>query len=197
MLVCTTSTPPPPPKLVDLGTLDLSWSGLPPVKMKIWADLGTLDLSWSGVSPSPLWTYVGAGVWRLIAESPKDTVSFWLCQLVIQQSRVNIGDGDTDQQPLSDDDEETPFSPIIPLQNSVSKKVILRVLAVLDFIANMFCFVIIYDIGRVAGRFEMCPFAIRKKLHVMRFGRNFHRNYFVLEKNFWCKWVRINGNIRG
>ena len=38
-----------------------------PRKMKSWADLGIWDLSWSGV---------GAGVWRLIAVSPKDTVSF-------------------------------------------------------------------------------------------------------------------------
>ena len=31
------------------------WSGVPttPLKMKIWADLGTLDLSWSGVPPNP------------------------------------------------------------------------------------------------------------------------------------------------
>ena len=84
--------------------------------------------------------------------------------MVVQQRRVNIGDGDTDQQPPSDDDdEETPCSPIIPLKNNVSKKVILCVLAVLDFIANMFCWVIIYDIAPAAGRFEMCPFVIRKK----------------------------------
>ena len=33
---------------------------------------------WSRVPPPspPLMTYVGAGVWRLIAVSPKDTVSF-------------------------------------------------------------------------------------------------------------------------
>ena len=41
--------------------------------MKVQTDLGTWDLSWSGVAPPPLRTYVGAGVWRLIAVSPKDT----------------------------------------------------------------------------------------------------------------------------
>ena len=84
--------------------------------------------------------------------------------MVVQQSRVNIGDGDTDQQPPSDDDEETPCSPIIPLQNSVSKKVILCVLAVLDFIENMFCWVIIYDIGRVAfGDVLKCVLSLSEK----------------------------------
>ena len=48
------------------------------------------------------------------------------CQLVVQQNRVNIGDGDMDHQQIpSEDDEETPCSPIIPLLNSVSKKVML------------------------------------------------------------------------
>ena len=46
------STPLPLENWADLGTLDLSWSGVPP-KMKIWADLDTLDLSWSGVPPPP------------------------------------------------------------------------------------------------------------------------------------------------
>ena len=45
-----------------------------PLEMEIWAGLGTLALSWSGVSPPG--TNVGADVWRLIAVSPKDTVSF-------------------------------------------------------------------------------------------------------------------------
>ena len=48
----------------------------PSLKMKIWTDLGTWDLSSSGVHAP---TYVGAGVWRLIAVSPKDTVSLPTC----------------------------------------------------------------------------------------------------------------------
>ena len=47
----------------------------PPPKMKTWPDWGTLDLGWSRGHPPPM-TNVGAGVWRLIAVSPKNTVSF-------------------------------------------------------------------------------------------------------------------------
>ena len=88
--------PSPPMKFwTDFGTLDLSWSGQPSPPMKIWTDLGILKLSWSGLHPLPsknehldrswhlgselVWstpppTYVGAGVRRLIAVSPKYTV---------------------------------------------------------------------------------------------------------------------------
>ena len=48
----------------------------PPPPMKTRTDLGSLDLSWHSVSPPP--TYVGVGVWRLIAVSPRYTVSFSL-----------------------------------------------------------------------------------------------------------------------
>ena len=59
----------------DLGTLDLSWSGVtPPPQWKFWQILALrFELVWSNPPPP---TYVGAGVWRLIAVSPKDTVSF-------------------------------------------------------------------------------------------------------------------------
>ena len=57
--------------------------------MKIWADLGTLDLSWSGVPPPP--SYVGAGVWRLITVSLKDTVLFTtICQTILRTWRLKI-----------------------------------------------------------------------------------------------------------
>ena len=60
----------PPPPHENLGRswhfeFELVWSTPPPPKMKIWADLGTLSLSWSG-----------ARMWRLIAVSPVDTISF-------------------------------------------------------------------------------------------------------------------------
>ena len=46
--------------------------------MKISAGLGTLDLSWSGVPPPPPENEnLGGGVWRLIAVSLKDTGSFF------------------------------------------------------------------------------------------------------------------------
>ena len=69
MLVWSTTHSPPPPLTptkkniwADLGTLSLSWSGVPPLppKMKIWADLGTL--SWSGLHPPPkmiIWADLG------------------------------------------------------------------------------------------------------------------------------------------
>ena len=47
---------PPQMKIwADLGTLSLSWSGLPPPhpKIQIWTDLGTLGLTWSGILPPP------------------------------------------------------------------------------------------------------------------------------------------------
>ena len=48
--------------------------------MKIWAALGTLSLSWSGEYPHPL--FHGARMWRLIAVSPVDTISFSLLNLL-------------------------------------------------------------------------------------------------------------------
>ena len=60
-----------------MRNVGLEYHRPPPLslEMEIWAGLGTLDLSWSGVPPPPR-TYVGAGVWRLIAASPKGIVSF-------------------------------------------------------------------------------------------------------------------------
>ena len=87
---CWSGSPPHPPLQIwtDLGTL--GWIGLdhPHPKMQIWTDLGTLG--WVGLdhhlpTPTPpprkfrfgqLLDYVGTGVWRLIAVSPKDPVSF-------------------------------------------------------------------------------------------------------------------------
>ena len=54
------------------------WSGVPPPP----SENGNLVRTWHfgfelGLKyPPPPMTYVGAGVWRLIAVSPKDTVSF-------------------------------------------------------------------------------------------------------------------------
>ena len=79
--------PPPPPENENLGRswhfeFELVWRVPPPhpPKMKIWADLGTLSLSWSGEYPHPL--FHGARMWRLIAVSPVDTISFSLLNLL-------------------------------------------------------------------------------------------------------------------
>ena len=86
--------PPPPNQTLPLFQMK-NWSGLrtlsfrlvlswakypPPPKMKIWSGLGSfrLVLGWQNTLPPPM-TYVErAGVWRLIAVSPKDTVYFFL-----------------------------------------------------------------------------------------------------------------------
>ena len=57
------STPPLKMKIwADLGSLSLSWSGVPPPpQMKIWPDLGTLSLSWSEVPPISLTLWYTSG----------------------------------------------------------------------------------------------------------------------------------------
>ena len=54
----------------------------PPLKIKIWADLGTLSLTWSGVPhtlppPTPTPEFQGARMRRLISVSPVDTISLF------------------------------------------------------------------------------------------------------------------------
>ena len=55
--------------------------------MKIWVDFDTLNLSLSGEQPPTPLTYAGAGVWRLNAVSPKDTV--WLLTVLHCSSNIN------------------------------------------------------------------------------------------------------------
>ena len=83
----------------------LVWSAPPPpLKMKIWADLGTLSLSWSGVPLPPNENYGGTlslswsgdRMWRLIAVSPVDTISFYpfakgFCRFTIEDKILEIG----------------------------------------------------------------------------------------------------------
>ena len=83
-----------------IRNVGLSWSGKPPhpprkcrfgqiVALWVWVRLGP---------PPPLLpTYVGAGVWRLIALSPKDTVSFFITliqysDLIIRAYRSDISE---------------------------------------------------------------------------------------------------------
>ena len=87
---CGLEYPPPRNKIWSgLGTWIWSWSGVPPTPppenenlVRTWHF--AFELVWSTTTPQPR-TYVGAGVWRLIAVFPKDTVSFSQCHLEMLQ----------------------------------------------------------------------------------------------------------------